>query len=159
MNWTRDVQSQSGSARETESTLAEAIAPGVWWLHRTRGSNVFLAETASHGLILFDTGFSSSLPGILEEVEALRPGARITHLFLTHHHADHAGAAAVLRGHYGALVVAGAADCRQDDHGGVLLRTQIGTSHRRRRILRRFLARGRPTAEVVVDRPLSGEVE
>lgn len=144
---------------EMEVDLAEAIAPGVWWLHRTRGSNVFLAETASHGLILFDTGFSSSLPGILEEVEALRPGARITHLFLTHHHADHTGAAAALRGRYGALVVAGAADCRPDDRGRLLLRQQIGASHRWRRIRRRLVANGRPATEVVVDRPLSGEVE
>ncbi len=143
---------------EMEVDLAEPIAPGVWWLHRTRGCNVFLAETASRGLILFDTGFSSSLPGILEEVSALRPGARITHLFLTHHHADHTGAAAALRGHYGALVVVGAADCRPDDRGRLLLREHIGTSHRRR-VLRHFLANGRPATEVVVDRSLSGEVE
>lgn len=158
-NWRKRSPVQIRISKGMEVDLAEAIAPGVWWLHRTRGCNVFLAETASHGLILFDTGFSSSLPGILEEVEALRPGARITHLFLTHHHADHAGTAAVLRGHYGALVVAGAADCRQDDRGRFLLRTQIGTSHRRRRILRRFLASGGPATEVVVDRPLSGEGE
>lgn len=147
-------------APQKEIELAEAIASGVWWLHGTRGSNVFLAETTSGGLVLFDAGFARSFDGIVDDVESIRPGARVTHLFLTHNHVDHAGAAASLRQHYGALVVAGAGDCEfTDSTGPYTLREQVGASHRRQRALQRILRRGAAVGEVIADRPLSGAVE
>ena len=140
--------------------MAEAIAAGVWWLHGTRGSNVFLAETEAGALALFDTGFGSSFQGIVDDVDGIRPGARVTHVFLTHHHVDHTGAAAALRQHYGALLVAGGADCDpDDDNGHHLLRPHVGRSHRVRRFLRCLLREKGPARPVPVDRPLHGEVE
>jgi len=156
----RGVRGRRRRRWEARQELAEAIAPGVWWLHGTRGSNVFLAETEAGALALFDTGFGSSFQGIIDDVDAVRPGARVTHVFLTHHHLDHTGAAAALRRHYGALLVAGAADCAlDDDNGNHLLRPHVGPSHRVRRLLRGLLRWQGSARPVPVDRPLYGEVE
>lgn len=59
-------------------------------------ANCYLVDTGA-GLWLFDVGFDSA-ERILANIEAegLNP-AEITHVFLTHHHADHAGAAAAIR--------------------------------------------------------------
>jgi len=114
--------------------LADAVAPGVWWLHETRGSNVFLVE-AGDALALVDTGFASSADGIVAEIERVAPGRRLTHVLLTHGHFDHTGAAGELRERLGALVVAGAGDCVLED-GHHVVRVDVGPSHRRRRLLR-----------------------
>lgn len=136
--------------------MADEVAPGVWWLHGSRGSNVFLAEI-DEGLALIDAGFASSFKGIVRDVERTRPGARVTHVFLTHSHVDHAGAAAAFRQHYGAVVVAGAADCDVGASGTHILREHLGASHLGRRVVRRALARPVAVSEVLVDAPLAGE--
>ena len=107
--------------------------PGVWWLHETRGSNVFLVE-AGAALVIVDTGFASSAAGIVAEVARVAPGRAVTHVLLTHGHVDHTGAAAELRERLGAQVVAGAGDCAIED-GRRVLRVAVGPSHRRRRLL------------------------
>jgi len=35
--------------------LADLLAPGLWWLHGTRGSNVYLVEADDGQLALVDT--------------------------------------------------------------------------------------------------------
>ena len=58
--------------------------------------NVWLADSGD-GLLLFDAGAGLDGPSLLDVVAAdgLDP-ARITHVFLTHAHADHSGGAAAL---------------------------------------------------------------
>jgi glyoxylase-like metal-dependent hydrolase (beta-lactamase superfamily II) len=138
--------------------LADVIAPGVWWLHETRGSNVFVVEASDGQLVIIDCGFPSSGEGIAGEMARIAPGRSPSCILLTHAHVDHTGAAAALRERLGARVVAGAADCFLDEAGQAVLREPIGRSHRWRRFLH-WLARSRPTAECVVDLPLTGECE
>ncbi len=53
--------------------MAEAVAEGAWWLHGTRGCNVYLVRTDS-ALVLIDTGFGSSLGGIVRDIATVAPG-------------------------------------------------------------------------------------
>ena len=46
--------------------MADLLAPGLWWLHGTRGSNVYLVESDDGQLALVDTGFSSSAEAIID---------------------------------------------------------------------------------------------
>lgn len=134
--------------------MADRVAPGAWWLHATSGSNVYLLEVEGGDLVLIDTGFGSSAPGIIAEVESLAPGRGVSLILLTHHHVDHAGAAAALRAHYGCPVAAGAADCEVSGEGVFELREPLGRSHLMRRLGR---LGGRGGAErLTVDRPLTG---
>ncbi|MCC6236453.1 MAG: MBL fold metallo-hydrolase [Dehalococcoidia bacterium] len=133
--------------------MAEAVAEGAWWLHGTRGCNVFLVRTGD-ALVLIDTGFASSLEGIVRDVATVAPGEAVTHVLLTHAHPDHAGAAEALRQHYGARLVAGAGDCEVVS-GRAVLREAVGRSHRMRRLLEWW--RGTPRAHVVIEEPLEGE--
>ena len=142
----------------TGEQLAELIVPGVWWLHETRGSNVFLVEAAGGQLLLIDCGFASSADAIAAEVERVAPGRVPSLLLLTHAHVDHSGAAAELRRRFGARVVAGAGDCVRDADGRTVLREPIGRSHRWRRFLH-ALSRSRGEGEVLVDVALTGETE
>ncbi|MDA1004433.1 MAG: MBL fold metallo-hydrolase, partial [Chloroflexi bacterium] len=75
--------------------MADVIAPGVWWLHGTRGSNVFAIDAGGQ-LLLIDTGFASSADAIITELAQIAPGRRLDAILLTHSHVDHAGAAAAL---------------------------------------------------------------
>lgn len=135
--------------------MADLFVPGVWWLHGTRGGNVYLVEAGAE-LVLIDTGFGDSAHGIAREVEEVAPGRAISKILLTHAHVDHAGAAGLLREAYGAEVVAGRADCvRQGERW--LLRERVGHSHWLRSLLAAVLRRALPV--VVVDRALAGEVE
>ncbi len=136
--------------------MAEAVAEGVWWLHGTRGCNVFLVRTGE-ALVLIDTGFASSLEGIVRDVATVAPSEAVTHVLLTHAHPDHAGAAEALRQHYGARLVAGAGDCEVVD-GRTVLHEAVGRAHRVRRLLEWWRgARGVLGPRVVVDAPLEGE--
>jgi len=137
--------------------VAELVVPGVWWLHETRGSNVFTVERDDGGLTLVDTGFASSADGIVSELAAIAPGMEPSHILLTHGHVDHAGAAAELRRRYSARVVAGVAECDVDAQGRHLVREPMGRSHLVRRIRRRVARRAGVLPEVQVDVPLQGE--
>jgi len=135
-----------------EIPVPEEVTPGVWWLHGTRGSNVFAIEYAPGSLAIVDTGFLSSANAILADIARIPGGPALTHILLTHGHLDHCGAAAVLRGRTGAAVVAGRGDCVQHQ-GQTMVHAQLGRSHLVRRLLRgRF-------PDVVVDRPLEGDAE
>jgi len=129
--------------------------PGVWWLHGTRGSNVYLVEAGTE-LVLIDTGFGDSARGIAREVEEVAPGRTVSKILLTHAHVDHAGAAGLLREAYGAEVVAGLADCAWRGERW-LLRERVGNSHWLRGLLAAIRRRALPV--VVVDQALEGELE
>lgn len=106
-------------------TLPEQPLPGLWWLHGTRGSNVYLVR-AGDGLALIDTGFADSAPAILAALEAMALPLR--GILLTHRHRDHTGAAAAVATATAAPIIAGAGDCRLRN-GRVVLRSGIGRTH------------------------------
>lgn len=145
-------------ALEWRTQLAEVVVPGVWWLHGSRGSNVFLVEATDGQLLLVDCGFAGSGAGIAADIEFTVPGRAPTQILLTHAHVDHAGAAAELRGRFGARVVAGAGDCGLDELGRAVLHEPIGRSHRWRRALQ-ALSRSHAVFDVLVDTVLTGETD
>jgi glyoxylase-like metal-dependent hydrolase (beta-lactamase superfamily II) len=137
--------------------LAELVAPGVWWLHGTRGSNVYLAEAANGELALVDTGFGSNVDAILNEIALVSGGRPLACILLTHKHLDHAGSALAIRARTGARVVAGVGDCVRRGQDGWAIEPATGRSHLARFVSRRVL-RAQP-AEVPVDLVMEGEAE
>jgi glyoxylase-like metal-dependent hydrolase (beta-lactamase superfamily II) len=91
--------------------MTDEVAPGVWWLSGTRGCNVYLVRADDGSFVVIDSGFAGSAEAIVGEVRAITADATITHLLLTHTHADHTGAAAEVARELGAALTAGAADC------------------------------------------------
>lgn len=137
--------------------MADCVTPGVWWLHGTRGSNVFAIELGEDHLALVDTGFARSADAIIQDILDI-PGDRTpSHLLLTHAHTDHTGAAATLRSHYALEVIAGLADTHQVERRAVINDT-VGRTHPGRRLSRMLRRRTdtRATA-TAVDRPIEGE--
>lgn len=134
--------------------MADLLAPGLWWLHGTRGSNVYLVEADDGKLALVDTGFGSSSAAILEEVRA--HGGSLTAILLTHAHTDHSGAAATIRGATGGGVFLGRGDCIEHD-GRMVLHPAVGRTH----IIRRLTGRAHraPDCDAVIDVPLVGELK
>ncbi len=116
--------------------MADLLAPGLWWLHGTRGSNVFLVESDDGQLALVDTGFSSSGDAIVAEMDTLGLLPRLAAILLTHMHFDHAGAAGQLRAATGARLVAGRGDC-YERHEKLFLRSRVGRTHIARLLSRR----------------------
>lgn len=108
--------------------MADLLAPGLWWLHGTRGSNVYLVESDDGQLALVDTGFSSSAEAIIGELKAFDLLPRLTAILLTHMHLDHAGSAGMLRKLTGARLVAGRGDCYERG-GQLFLRSRVGRTH------------------------------
>lgn len=106
--------------------VADLLAPGLWWLHGTRGSNVFLLEADDGQLALVDTGFASSVSAITREVQA--HGGTLSAILLTHKHRDHSGSAAALHERFGAPVIAGRGDCFERA-GRLFLRSTVGRTH------------------------------
>ncbi len=137
--------------------MADLIVPGVWWLHGTRGSNVYLVEADDGRLAIVDTGFGSNVDAILDEVAAVGGGRPVSAILLTHDHYDHAGSALELRRRTGATVAAGAADCRLNGDGKWTMDAPTGRSHVAR-FASHLLWRGR-AAGLPVDLPLDGETE
>jgi hydroxyacylglutathione hydrolase len=136
--------------------VADVVVPGVWWLHETRGSNVYLVEAADGQFVLVDTGFLDSADGIEREIDRIVAGRPVTKILLTHGHFDHAGAAGSLRERLKATVVAGRADC-EDHDGRFFLAQRAGRSHFTRRLAGLFLRRHQPIVEVAC--PIEGEAE
>lgn len=134
--------------------MADLLAPGLWWLHGTRGSNVYLVEADDGRLALIDSGFGSSAAPVLAEVEA--QGRPLAAILLTHAHRDHSGAAAAVRAATGAEVFLGEGDCKRGP-GGFILHPTLGRTHPWRRLTSR--RRKDAPADTPVDRPLSGEAE
>jgi glyoxylase-like metal-dependent hydrolase (beta-lactamase superfamily II) len=77
-----------------------------------RTSTVVYALTTSEGIVLIDAGYPDQLePVLLSGMQQLGlDPARITHVLVTHGHADHFGGATVLQQRYGARVGMAAAD-------------------------------------------------
>lgn len=135
--------------------MVERVAPGIWWLHGTRGSNVFVVEAADGRMALVDTGFASSAPAVIQELERAGLRERVDAILLTHVHADHSGAANAIRRATGARVVAGRGDCAEND-GALVLRPVIGRTHVGRLILSRIAGKRETTP---VDVAVEGEEE
>lgn len=117
--------------------MAERLADGLWWLHGTRGSNVFLVEADDGRLALVDTGFGDSAQHILADLPCAAGGRPLSAILLTHRHADHTGAAEAIRAATGAIVVAGRGDCIEE-RGAIVMRPTIGRSHVARLARRRM---------------------
>ena len=137
--------------------MAEQIAPGTWWLHGARGSNVYLIEATDGRLALIDAGFGSGAESVLAEVESVANGRPLSHILLTHGHFDHSGAAGEIRRETGAALAAGRDDCHQRQDGQWVLNPNVGRTHVVRLFMRKVLHRG--IAETPVDTILAGEVE
>lgn len=134
--------------------MADLLASGLWWLHNTRGSNVFLVEADDGQLALIDTGFASSAPAILAEIEA--HGGELAAILLTHMHRDHAGAAADVRAATGAPIVIGCSDCFERS-GQRFLHSTVGRTHVARFLGSRF--RRSHSGDVLVEACLEGGTE
>lgn len=134
--------------------MADLLAPGLWWLHGTRGSNVYLVEADDGQLALVDTGFASSGRAILAEVAA--QGRDLAAILLTHMHRDHSGAAAEVRGATGARLCVGRGDCAEGADG-LFLRPAVGRTHVGRFLLAR--ARHGPRGACPVDVAIEAEQE
>lgn len=135
--------------------MAERLTHGLWWLHGTRGSNVFLVEADDGRLALVDTAFGTSAGPIVREIAGAGAGRPLSLIMLTHRHTDHSGAAAQVREQTGAEVVAGLGDCREED-GAPVIRPSLGRSHAGRLFRRRFGADARP---IPVAHPIAEETE
>lgn len=92
---------------EPEHDIPLPVIAGVWRVVANNpgpmtyhGTNTYLIETAE-GRVVLDPGPDDA--GHVQAILAAAAG-RITHILLTHHHRDHAGAAAVLRDATGAGV-------------------------------------------------------
>lgn len=138
--------------------MADELLPGTWWLHGTRGCNVYLQRTLDGGAVLVDTGFGSNAPTIRDEVRGLGFEGRVRAVLLTHRHVDHAGAAASLVKLLAAPVVAGRGDCRVRDGA-----TQLARDWRPPSLIRRpigaLLGIGGSHRPVPVARPVDTECE
>lgn len=138
--------------------MAELVAPGAWWLHGTRGSNVYLAEALDGTLAIIDTGFGGNGAAIVREIAEVAPGRTPALVLLTHRHFDHSGSATELRALTGAKIAAGAADCRPGADGMNTIATAVGPSHIAR-LVRGRLGRRHAVEATIVDLPLQGEFE
>jgi glyoxylase-like metal-dependent hydrolase (beta-lactamase superfamily II) len=98
-----------------EFFLATTIADGVWWLHGTRGCNVFLVRARDGSFAIIDTGFGDNVEPVADEVRRIAGDGPVTAIFLTHLHFDHSGAAQGLAEQFDAEVRAGIQDCEQVD--------------------------------------------
>lgn len=134
--------------------MADLLAPGLWWLHGTRGSNVYLVQADDGQLALVDTGFASSAPAILREIAA--HGGQLAAILLTHMHRDHSGAAAPVRSATGARLCIGRGDCFVRD-GRAFLHTTVGRTHIASFLAGRFRQSHRE--DVPVDTCIDSEAE
>ncbi|MFN8584804.1 MAG: MBL fold metallo-hydrolase [Dehalococcoidia bacterium] len=115
--------------------MPDQLLPGLWWLHGTRGCNVYLQRTLDGGAVIVDTGFGSNARIVHEQVRDLGFEGRVRAILLTHRHVDHAGGAASLSELLAAPVVAGRGDCHthegattlaRDWHPPALIRRPVG---------------------------------
>lgn len=136
--------------------MADLVLPGAWWLHGTRGSNVFLVEADDGSLALIDTGFGTNTREILREMASVAPGRGLAAILLTHYHADHAGSAGPLHAATGAPIALGRGDCRREG-GRLTVLPTVGRTHVARFALRRL--RGGDSAPAPVTLPVGEETE
>lgn len=134
--------------------MADLLAPGLRWLHGTRGSNVYLVESDDGRLALIDTGFGSSSSAILEELS--KHEEPLAMVLLTHGHRDHSGAANTVRSATGARLALGRGDCLERN-GAAVLHPTLGRTHPLRKLTSR--THRPPHEDTPVDVPLEGELE
>ena len=137
--------------------MAELVAPGVWWLHGTRGSNVYLLEARDGQLALVDTGFGANVEAIVSELASIGNGRPLAAILLTHQHFDHVGSALAVQKRTGARVIAGRADCARTSDDRWVIDVHTGRSHVARAVLRGLLRR--QAAAVPVNLALEGKLE
>jgi len=93
--------------------LASIVSDGVWWLHGTRGCNVYLVRARDGSYAIVDTGFADNVAPVMAEVAEIIGAEPIKTILLTHFHFDHSGAAQSLSEQLGAEVRAGLEDCEE----------------------------------------------
>jgi glyoxylase-like metal-dependent hydrolase (beta-lactamase superfamily II) len=112
--------------------LASTIADGVWWLHGTRGCNVYLARARDGSYAIVDTGFADNAEPIMRQTREIAGADHGAVILLTHFHFDHSGSARELAEKLGTDVRGGADDCKQVDGRFELQRNRIRGPRRRR---------------------------
>lgn len=98
--------------------MAVQVVPGVWWMERTRGCNVYLARATDGSYVIVDAGFVSCAQAIVEQARRIAGDAPVTHVLLTHDHFDHVAAAGEVARALGASVALGRGDCEPTPEGG-----------------------------------------
>ncbi len=97
------------------------MVPGVYRVEKLRGGNAYLLADAR--LTLIDTGMPGGAPRVLSYIRSLgREPEELDHIFITHGHMDHAGAAAELRRLTGARLVAHRDEGVRTPDGALVLR-------------------------------------
>jgi glyoxylase-like metal-dependent hydrolase (beta-lactamase superfamily II) len=140
--------------------MADEVLPGVWWLHGTRGCNVYLARVTDDAYVIVDAGFRSSAQAIVAQAEALCAPGSVTHVLLTHAHPDHTGAAGELASRLGATLAAGRADCIEDAAGNVWLSQRDRDRWTPvRKLIRRVFGRRGGARPIAVGLPIDGELQ
>ncbi|MGE0134610.1 MAG: MBL fold metallo-hydrolase [Dehalococcoidia bacterium] len=149
----------SHRSEEPANPVPDQLLPGLWWLDRTRGCNVYLQRTLDDGAVIVDTGFGSNGRVIRDQVHALGFEGRVRAILLTHRHVDHTGAAASLVELLGAPVVAGLGDCHTTAEGVTTLARDWSPPALIRRPIGMLLGIGGSHRPVPVARPVDAETE
>ena len=68
--------------------VAREISENIW--QATGVANAHLISTRE-GNVLFDTGLATQVPKQMKALKAVIPGHPLTHIIVSHSHADHAG--------------------------------------------------------------------
>ncbi|GMU39714.1 MAG: hypothetical protein AMXMBFR23_05800 [Chloroflexota bacterium] len=125
--------------------MAVEVTPGIWWLERTRGSNVYLIRTRDGSYVLVDPGFSGNTHAVVSQAREIADGAPVTDVLLTHGHFDHAAAAGAVAQALHARVRLGIGDCVATEDGW--------------RVAPGLARRGRIRTDVRVDAPIERREE
>ena len=126
--------------------MAVQLAPGIWWLERTRGCNAYLVRADDGSFAVIDPGFGANARAIVEQARGIAEGAPVTLVLLTHGHGDHVAAAATVAEAIGARIALGEGDCESDGAGGW-------------RVVPALQRRGPPSGPVPVHLPLRARAE
>ena len=138
--------------------MAVEVVPGVWWLERTRGCNVYLARAADGSFAVVDAGFRSCADAIVEQARRIAGDAPVSHVLLTHDHFDHVGAAGEVSRVFGARVALGRGDCEPAGEGWQVEHRPLRTG-RLQGLAQRFLPPLAPDGPIPVHVPIDERCE
>lgn len=134
--------------------MAVEVVPGVWWLERTRGCNVYLARALDGSYVVVDAGFYSCADAIVEQARRIAGDAPVSHVLLTHDHFDHVGAAGEVAAALGARVALGRGDCEEAPGGGWQIEHDPMRTGRPQGIAQRMMPRLAPHQPIPVHVPI-----
>ena len=135
------------------------VVPGVWWLEKTRGCNVYVVRASDGSFVIVDSAFAGATGSIAWQARRIAGDAPITHLLLTHEHFDHTGGAAAVREALGVQVALGSPDCEPAPAEGGWQARRSPHSGRPRGPVARLLAPRTLPATTFVDLPIEGRRE